>query len=51
MNKLAKINDGDFRPEAAVKPTDAFTRGHARPSRRDVEQAVSTLIRWSGDDP
>jgi GTP cyclohydrolase I len=41
---------GIFAP-SAVKPTDAFTRGHARPSRRDVEQAVSTLIRWSGDDP
>jgi GTP cyclohydrolase I len=25
--------------------------GPARPSRRDAEQAVRTLIRWAGDDP
>jgi GTP cyclohydrolase IA len=47
MNKLAKIDGGDFRPESAIKPAG----GIPRPSREQAEQAVSTLIRWSGDDP
>jgi hypothetical protein len=47
MNKLATINNGDFYPKSATKPAG----GVARPSRAQVEQAVSTLIRWSGDDP
>jgi GTP cyclohydrolase I len=38
MNKLAKINSGT--PDQAN-----------RPSRAEAEQAVSTLIRWAGDDP
>jgi hypothetical protein len=45
MNKLATINNGDFCPKSATKPAG----GVARPSRAQVEQAVSTLIRWSGD--
>jgi GTP cyclohydrolase I len=47
MNKLARINDGDFRPESETK----IAGGVPRPSREQAEQAVSTLIRWSGDDP
>jgi len=47
MNKLARINGGDFRPESEAKPAG----GVPRPSREQAEQAVSTLIRWSGDDP
>ncbi len=42
MNKLERINS-----EAAARaaaPRD-------RPSRREAEQAVRTLIRWAGDDP
>ena len=46
MNKLATIN-GDFRPESKTKRAG----GVPRPSREQAEQAVSTLIRWSGDDP
>jgi GTP cyclohydrolase I len=47
MNKLARISAGDFRPEPAIRPP-----GHVpRPSREQAEQAVRTLIRWSGDDP
>ena len=38
MNKLANIKSG--------------ASGQAnRPSRAEAEQAVSTLIRWAGDDP
>jgi GTP cyclohydrolase I len=47
MNKLARINGGDFRPESETKPAG----GVPRPSREQAEQAVNTLIRWSGDDP
>jgi GTP cyclohydrolase I len=47
MNKLARINAGDIRPETATKSIG----GVSRPSREQAEQAVSTLIRWSGDDP
>jgi GTP cyclohydrolase I len=50
MNKLARINGGYFRPESETKRA----RGVPRPSREQAEQAeqaVSTLIRWSGDDP
>jgi len=47
MNKLARINTGDFRPELPIKPAGCVPR----PTREKAEQAVSTLIRWSGDDP
>jgi GTP cyclohydrolase IA len=47
MNKLARINAGDFRPETATKSAGRVPR----PTREQAEQAVSTLIRWSGDDP
>jgi hypothetical protein len=42
MNKLATSNNGDFCLKSATKPAG----GVARPSRAQVEQAVSTLIRW-----
>jgi GTP cyclohydrolase IA len=47
MNKLARLEQSGFGPESAPKSAGAI----ARPSRAQVEQAVSTLIRWSGDDP
>ena len=47
MNMLARIDDGVFRPESSPKSA----RGVERPSREQAEEAVSTLIRWSGDDP
>src|ERR1700719_1807178 len=47
MNRLAKINGGVSDPRLATNSA----AGIARPSREQVEQAVSTLIRWSGDDP
>jgi GTP cyclohydrolase IA len=34
-------------PQPASKPAKAI----ARPDRAEVEEAVRTLIRWSGDDP
>ena len=42
MNRLAKINGG-LASKLAARTN--------RPSRKDVEQAVSTLIRRAGDDP
>ena len=47
MNKLATIDGGGFYSESATKSAG----GVGRPSREQVEEAVSTLIRWSGDDP
>jgi HlyD family secretion protein len=47
MNKLVKINNGISGRPGASKPA----QGAKRPSRAEVEQAVSTLIRWAGDDP
>jgi GTP cyclohydrolase I len=47
LSKLATITGGVFRPEPAIKSAKGITR----PSREEAEQAVSTLIRWSGDDP
>ena len=47
MNKVATIDGGGFYSESATKSTG----GVGRPSRELVEEAVSTLIRWSGDDP
>jgi GTP cyclohydrolase I len=46
MIKLAKIDDAMSSPTPAPEP-----EGSARPSRAEVEQAVRTLIRWTGDDP
>jgi GTP cyclohydrolase IA len=46
MNKLAKIDNGTSKPPASGPPQRA-----TRPSRAEAEQAVSTLIRWAGDDP
>jgi GTP cyclohydrolase IA len=47
MNRLDKINGGVSDPRLATNSA----AGIARPSREEVEQAVSTLIRWAGDDP
>ena len=30
---------------------DEITRSPTRPSRAEVEQALKTIIRWTGDDP
>ena len=46
MNKLVKIDNGTSKPPAS-RPRQRATR----PSRAEAEQAVSTLIRWAGDDP
>jgi GTP cyclohydrolase IA len=46
MNKLVKIDNGTSKPPASGPPPRA-----TRPSRAEAEQAVSTLIRWAGDDP
>src|SRR5579862_4930723 len=40
MIKLAKVDVSDEAPSGA-----------GRPSRAEVEEAVRTLIRWTGDDP
>jgi GTP cyclohydrolase I len=46
MNKLVKIDNGASKPPASGPPQRA-----TRPSRAEAEEAVSTLIRWAGDDP
>jgi GTP cyclohydrolase IA len=46
MNKLVKIDNGTSKPPASGPPQRA-----TRPPRAEAEQAVSTLIRWAGDDP
>ena len=47
MIKLAQV---EF--EVSGQPPAAEPRGTTlRPSRAEVEQAVRTLIRWTGDDP
>jgi GTP cyclohydrolase I len=40
-------------PRAVRKPVRATPRGKAsvRPSRKQAEEAVRTLLRWAGDDP
>lgn len=44
-------------PSGAVPPEDAYRLGlsplsdGARPTREEAEAAVSTLLRWTGDDP
>lgn len=47
MMKLAEFEIAE--PDQA--PVFAPVRLRARPSRAEVEAAVSTLIRWTGDDP
>jgi GTP cyclohydrolase IA len=47
MNKPVKTNNGISGRSSASKPSQTTNR----PSRAEVEQAVSTLIRWAGDDP
>jgi GTP cyclohydrolase IA len=47
MNTLVRI---DPRGVSSVSALDKAERA-GRPSRADAEQAVSTLIRWAGDDP
>src|SRR5215470_17725746 len=46
MDKVARLNHGVR--ERSVARAD---RGAGRPSRAAAEEAVRTLIRWSGDDP
>jgi len=48
MDDFTKIIDRD--PRADERPGRPAKRVK-RPSRAEVEQAVSTLIRWTGDDP
>ena len=45
MNSLANLN------AAAPQPAAKGPGGLERPERTEVEAAVRTLIRWSGDDP
>jgi GTP cyclohydrolase IA len=47
MNRLAMVNVAVSAAPSTAKPA----AGSAGPTREQVEQAVSTLIRWSGDDP
>jgi len=47
MNVLASLDNrslGVQSPSKSPKPIN-------RPSRAEVEQAMTTLIRWAGDDP
>jgi GTP cyclohydrolase IA len=46
MDKVARLNHGAR--ERSVARAD---KGADRPSRAAAEEAVRTLIRWSGDDP
>jgi len=45
MNSVSKLKAST--PQPASKPAKAIVR----PDRAEVEAAVRTLIRWSGDDP
>lgn len=47
MIKLAQLESG----VSVQSPSSASVRSRPRPSRAEVEAAVSTLIRWAGDDP
>ena len=47
MIKLAQLESG----LSGQSPSAASVRPRPRPSRAEVEAAVSTLIRWAGDDP
>ncbi len=47
MIKLAEVETA-LSGQVSASPTP---RPRPRPSRAEVEQAVSTLIRWAGDDP
>jgi GTP cyclohydrolase IA len=46
MDKIARLNHG-----ARERSVARGDRGAGRPSRAAAEEAVRTLIRWSGDDP
>jgi len=46
MDKVARLNHG-VRERSAARAD----KGAGRPSRAMAEEAVRTLIRWSGDDP
>ena len=46
MDDFTKFPDGA--PNGAFSDSDPHVQ---RPSRREVESAVATLIRWTGDDP
>jgi len=47
MIKLAQLESG----LSGQSPSAASGPSRPRPSRAEVEAAVSTLIRWAGDDP
>jgi len=53
MDSVARINGGVSMNDAASGRSVASrpSRRIKRPTRAEVEQAVSTLIRWTGDDP
>jgi len=47
MNILASLDNRGPLSQSPSKPAKPINR----PSRAEAEQAVSTLIRWAGDDP
>jgi GTP cyclohydrolase I len=47
MIKLAQLESG----LSGQSPSPVSVHSRPRPSRAEVEAAVSTLIRWAGDDP
>ena len=47
MNILASLDNRSPASQSSSKPAKPINR----PSRAEAEQAVSTLIRWAGDDP
>jgi GTP cyclohydrolase I len=47
MIKLAQLESG----LSGQSPSAVSVHSRPRPSRAEVEAAVSTLIRWAGDDP
>jgi|SRR5689334_10554574 len=47
MDKVAKID----RRSSSQRSVAEHERGVTRPTRGEVEEAVRTLIRWTGDDP
>jgi GTP cyclohydrolase I len=47
MHSLASLDNRNPGVQSPSKPTQSVTR----PSRAEAEQAVTTLIRWAGDDP
>jgi len=53
MDSVARINGGASMNDAPSgrSVTSKPSKRIKRPTRAEVEQAVSTLIRWTGDDP